>query len=368
VNQSIFDSSGNIPYFLISNTDGKVWYIPDINSRLALQLYQPSSRKGKLLKSCFPVLKRFLFFRHLLGITVQKFAVQSSLSELLCNLFHIENVEVSLFCGTPSVHQKLTMQVSDGSSILGYCKISDKKGVKALFQHEETILRVLADKGIQGVPQCLYNGVLKDETHIFVQTTAKTKASKGLHELSTIHWNFLNQLHLKTNIRLPFEESDFYQTLQSLRKNLTHLSAFDTSTVTSAIVQAEEFYKGKQVKFSIHHSDFTPWNMFVEKGNLFVFDWEYSKRTFPPFLDSFHFFTQVCFFAQNKNAEEIMAAYHAKRGLFAEHFDNPDFSYLCYLTGIMAFYVNRDKNTFSKETADNIRIWTGLLRLLQKQI
>ena len=365
---SIFTNSGSQLFYLIENADRKVWIIPDINCRLALQLYQPSSINGKLLKSCFPVIKRFAFVRDALGISVHKYGIQPFLFDFLCKLYKVKNVEIALFCGTPSVHQKITMQVTDGSKILGYCKISENEEVKALFQHKESILKTLYDEGITNIPQCLYNSVLQDKTHIFVQTSTKTKNSKVLHQLSAIHWNFLNHLHQKTKNSLPFEESNFYQALQLLKGNLTRCPSVDISGVTLAITRAEEFYKGKPVEFSFYHSDFTPWNMFVEKSELFVFDWEYAKRTFPPFLDAFHFFTQVCIFEQHKNAEAIMAAYRVGRNIFSKYFDNPDFSYQCYLLSIISFYLDRDNDFLSKETSDNIKIWTALLQLLQKQM
>lgn len=367
LDQSIFNSAGNKLFYRIENADRKVWIIPDINCRLALQLYQPSNLNGKLLKSCFPVIKRFSFVRDALGISVHKYGIQPFLFDFLCKLYKVKNVEIALFCGTPSVHQKITMQVTDGSKILGYCKISDKEEVKALFQHKESILKTLYDEGITNIPQCFYNGVLQDETHIFVQTSAKTKNSKVLHQLSAIHWNFLNHLHQKTKKSLPFEETDFYQALQLLKGNLTRCPSVDISGVTLAITRAEEFYKGKQVEFSFYHSDFTPWNMFVEKSALFVFDWEYAKRTFPPFLDAFHFFTQVCIFEQHKNGEAIMAAYRAGRNIFSKYFDNPDFSYQCYLLSIISFYLDRDKEQVIDNIGNSLDIWLHLINILALQ-
>ena len=367
MNKLIFDSSGDKLIYRISNADGKVWYVPDTNSKIELQLYQPSSINGKLLKSFFPVIKRFSFIRNLLGISVHKYAVQSFLCELLCKIYKVENIEVSAFYGTPSVHQKITMQVTDESNILGYCKISDKEEIKALFRHEETILKTLYDCGIMGVPKCLYNGVLKDQAHIFAQTTTKTKNSKDFHHLSDKHWNFLSQLQQKTKTCLPFEESDFYQALQILKKNLIHLSDFDENAVKAAIIQAEEYYKGKRVEFSYYHSDFTPWNMFLEKGELFVFDWEYAKRTFPHFLDAFHFFTQVSIYEKHKNAKEIMVTYHVKRMMFVKYFENPEFSYKCYLLSMISLYLHRDNGAFSEVVVNNFRLWTKLLQLLQKK-
>jgi hypothetical protein len=107
--------------------------------------------------------------------------------------------------------------------------------------------------------------------------------------------------------------------------------------------------------------------MFVEKGALFVFDWEYAKRTFPPFLDAFHFFTQVCIFEQHKNAEEIMTTYRSNRNIFAKYFDNPDFSYQCYLLGIISFYLDRDKRQVSGSIKKSLDIWIHLIKILTLQ-
>lgn len=35
------------------------------------------------------------------------------------------------------------------------------------------------------------------------------------------------------------------------------------------------------VEYGVYHADFTPWNMSVEEGQLFVFDWEYASLTYP---------------------------------------------------------------------------------------
>lgn len=364
LNQTIFANSGNQLFYRVENSDGKVWYIPHDNSSIALQIYQPSSIYGKLLKSCLPVIKRFAFIHDLLGISVHRYAVQPSLSDLLRRLYQVENVEVALFCGTPSVHQKITMQITDGSNILGYCKISGKEDVQALFRHEENILKELFGYGFKNIPQCLYRGVLKDQMHIFVTTTTKTMRSKVLHQLSALHWDFLNHLHQKTKQRLPFERSDFYQVITSLKRKPVCLSVYDIRVVTSVIERIEAFYAGKQVEFSFYHSDFTPWNMIVEESELFVFDWEYAKYTFPPFLDAFHFFTQSCIFEQHKNAAEILTAYKTNKRIFEACFDDPDFSYVCYLIGVISFYGNRDKGILSSGMANNIQIWVELLRLL----
>ena len=362
-----FTTSAYEVFYVFHNADGKAWLIPNLNCSLALQIYQPSSLNGKLLKSFFPVVRYFQIFRDRLGISVHRCAVQTYLSEILCKIFQVKAVEVALFCGTPSAHQKITMQVSNGKDILGYCKISEKEEVKALFRHEETILKELFGYGFKNIPRCLYHGVLKDETHIFAQTTTKTKRSKVLHQLSALHWDFLSHLHQKTKQRLPFEKSDFYQALASLKQNPVYLSSYDISAVTTAIDRIEAFYSGKQVEFSFYHSDFTPWNMFVEKGELFVFDWEYARRTFPPFLDAFHFFTQTCFFEQHKSSFEILAAYNANKQMFATYLHDPDFRYVCYLVNVISFYGNRDRGAFSAAMANNIQMWIELLRLLEKQ-
>ena len=114
---SIWEDSPS--FYRIENNDGKVWLMPVSKLRTAMNLYQPSGYKGKLLKRWFPVVHRLPLLKQNLHIETTRCSLADDLYEKLCQLFHTDRLEFAVFCGTPCVHQKLTIQLSIGSKILG---------------------------------------------------------------------------------------------------------------------------------------------------------------------------------------------------------------------------------------------------------
>lgn len=168
----ISTGSGNRCY-RITNADGKSWLLPARNMRVALNLYQPSGRNGKLLKALFPWLHRLPIVRKAIKAETISCTLQQELKELLLGIFNYADLEFAIFEGTPCVHQKITIQLSCGNKILGYCKASDNEEILQLFEKEAATLTQLAQKGVTNIPQALHCGTLSNGVHIFVQSTAK---------------------------------------------------------------------------------------------------------------------------------------------------------------------------------------------------
>jgi len=359
----ILSEGSDAVFYRIKNSDGKQWLIPARNTKTALHIYQPGGRKGKLLKRFFPLLKNGPFIQKFLGIEQEHFALRLDLKNWLEHYFPNERLEFSIFCGTPSVHQKITLQLSSGNKLLGYCKFTNRGEVVTLFNHEQQILHELHQKGIDNIPHCLYSGPLTKEVHVFLQTTVKTNQSKMIHRWNIHLWNFLEKLHIHTRQILPYEETDFYKLLQKLTGRLKQLPEREATVLQKALQKIEQTYSGREVNFSAYHADFTPWNMFLENGQLFVFDFEYTMRTCPPYLDYFHFFTQTRIFEKHYNGTQLYKVYSQQKKRLHAYFENPDFSYLCYLLLITAIYVNREEEgTEIKIPALNI--WISMIEKL----
>lgn len=146
--------------------------------RVAMNLYQPSGIKGKLLKAFFPLVHPVGFVQKVVNVEKKKCALRSELYDLLCKLFRNSDLEFSVFCGTPCVHQKITIQLSVGKKILGYCKVSDSEEIASLFIEESKVLEQLKNQGIKGIHQRLYCGKINEDIYIFVQDTVKTQNHK----------------------------------------------------------------------------------------------------------------------------------------------------------------------------------------------
>lgn len=359
--QSVTVQNSDNEFITITNSDYKFWIIPVKNTRLALSLYQPSGIKGKLLKLFLPIVKKNKLVHKGLHISTENYRLNNEIEKLLNTVFKTSNLEFSIFGGTPSKHQKITIQIFKENKILGYCKISNDATVKTIFKQEEKTLHHLKQLGIYQIPECLFCGNLKDDVDVFIQSTIKTKQSKVEHHWSSKHEDFLKALKEKTQAPILFEQSQFFESIQLLEKNSALLPTKDAQVIETAIAKIKSTYSNKTVSFSAYHADFTPWNMFTEKGSLFVFDFEYAKMSYPPFLDYFHYYTQTCIFEKQWNAEKIYKEYCKQKTALEKNINKPDFNYLSYLVDIVSFYLERDKDSLNKDVANNLSIWISLI-------
>lgn len=119
----------------------------------------------------------------------------------------------------------------------------------------------------------------------------------------------------------------------------------------------EEFGDG-MCTFSAYHADFTPWNMFVNDGRLFVFDWEYGCMSYPPMLDRYHFFVQQYIHVRHMSADEIYRN-------ISEYawYNGTQFRY--YLLDVISRFVCRENGVISKDLVKMLEIWTKLLEYLK---
>lgn len=347
--------------YRFSNADGKEWALPVDNLAVSLNLYQPSGAKGKLLKRFLPALHRLRPVQRVLHISKSRYSLHPAISRCITEAFpHASNLSIALFGGTPCVHQKITMQISCGKRLLGYCKVTDNAEIGRLFAQEAEMLANLHANGIEGVPQPLMvKHNLGGKLHLFIQSTIKTSRSKVLHSWTPLHQQFLSELAEHTRRELRFEDTDYAETLRSLRSHIDWLPDVPElrATTLHALDIVEKRFIGGKVTWSAFHADFTPWNMFEEHGNLFVFDWEYARATYPPMLDRYHFFTQTSIYERHLDASAIIA--HIENG--NEPWIQPD-TYILYLLDMISRFTVREGKRVEGDCSQSFEVWGTLLK------
>lgn len=354
------DFTSGEKFYRFGNSDGKYWIMPARDMRTAMNLYQPSGIKGKMVKALLPMLHGISPVRKAIHATTLHCSLGKELHALLYNMFGTE-VEFSVFEGTPSVHRKITMQLSSGRHILGYCKLSTSSDIKALFDKENKMLAWLGSKGMKGIPQVLHCGILDSGVHIFVQSTVKTRSSAVIHEWGALQERFLAKLHEKTKQAVCFEESDYCRTLDLLEKHLDWLpDNVEPAVIARIAANIKEIFSGREVEFSAYHGDFTPWNMFVEKNMLFVFDFEYAAKSYPPGLDRYHFFTQTAVFEKGWGAKEITAFMNSMEGAWIKKQE-----YTLYLLDIISRFTVREGKKVEGGEKELFAIWNNLIKAIE---
>ncbi|MGM9842445.1 MAG: hypothetical protein ACI31D_09635 [Candidatus Limisoma sp.] len=338
-------------FYELANADGKRWLVPRCGLGLALCLYQPSGFRGKLLKRFYPLL-HLSAVRRRLGVAVRQCRLDDDFAKLVCKSFGNAPTSFAAFFGTPCVHQKTTIQLCCSDRISGYAKTTKSDEVAQLFAREQRILARLAEQGVTGIPQITFVGRIRGE-HVMLQTTTKTRRSQTRHRWDALHQAFVDSLRSKTRTTMPYEQSDFAADVDFLKANHDELPDWAQESASNAVADVERRYSGRQTEFMAYHADFTPWNMFVERGRLFVFDWEYARTTYPCGLDRYHFELQTAYFERHATADEAFMAIES-----ASWFTSA--SCIDYLVGIVSLYLRREGNAIKSNPM--LRYWVELLR------
>lgn len=295
-------AEGGRLYYDLRNRAGKRWLIRDASVRTAFGLYQPTAITGRAIKLAFPVIRHVPGLCGVLGVTKSNRVLMPELRSLFDGLFDDlpgGEVECSIFGGTPGPHRKVVMQLYRGREVLAYCKITDNPAVAELFDAEAGNLRHLHDRGVSRIPRVLACG----EVHglsVFCQSNV-SDVKRTTVTLTDRHCAFLTDLRCRTAIRMPFEDTDYHATLLRLRSDAERV---DDGRLRDAVLDAIDlvngWYGGRTVNFGFYHGDFTPWNIADTGEHIAVFDFEYAKRTYPPYLDACHFLMQTWFFVYGR--------------------------------------------------------------------
>ena len=353
---NIFTQQG-AGYYHIENADGKYWILPKKHISTAIELYQPSGRNGRLLKALLPLLHNIPAVRKILNINTHNLSLNTEIKAIARGAFGIADPEFSIFGGTPSVHQKITIQFFAGNKILGYGKITDSDSIAALFSHEQQLLDTLRSAGITDIPECLYCGQLSTREYLFLQSTCKTRKSFSPSGFTTLHKLFLSQLYEATQREILFDDTDFAHSLVTLKENLEIIPEEFKETIGKALYHVIGRLGGTTVNYSAYHADFTPWNMFITGQRLFVFDWEYGRLTYPPQLDRYHFIAQQAFHVDHLTPSDTL-----RRLKESDDFSADELRY--YLLDIISRYTHRENGHISPALYSSLEFWSQLLTLI----
>ena len=357
-------------YVELQNSVGQRWYIPLRNSSVHLSLFQPSSIQGKFVAYFFDIIKHFPILLHIIHAKIVQLQFTKEFQEFVDDIFRVSHCNFGIFCGSPGYHQKPTLLISKRERILGYCKLTNNKNIMELFHNESKSLAYLRDKGINSIPTSLFCGNLpfSQQTCAFVQTTCRERNVQFATYTNQKLYDFVKEVNAKTKVSIPFCESDFSKSLNKLKQHLFLLEDKNMQNTLRNGIKAVNANQNSFKYFCASHGDFTPWNSFIVRNRLFVFDLEYFKYSFAPFHDFFHFFTQEMLYNKYANAEQIYLKYKNLRSLFFKNQDNVDLFYLSYLLMIVEFYLNRDNGILNDRIKECMGTWTSLIKYILKDV
>ena len=202
-------------FFTFTNREGKMWSIPYKNTSIGFEIYEPSGKKGILLKKYNCLLKSSVF-RLFFKIELERIELTDSLMNIL-QRYYGENFEYSIFYGTPSVDQKITIQIYRGNSILGYCKIGQSMKVQKLFEYEASMLEFLNKKGVKNIPKKTFEGRVGKE-NVFCSLRKSKKVPELYIVLESIIESLFKSFTQKLTKNVNLKTRDYTNILSFLIK------------------------------------------------------------------------------------------------------------------------------------------------------
>lgn len=334
---------------LLKSSENKIWIFNEDCLKYSKHLYHPNRISGKIIKKCLKVIVLFGF----------PFIKEVNISDYM-NIYIDKYIKreypdgiASLYLGTPCVHQKATVQLINPAGTV-YIKYSKSRRVGELFENERNMLNYLKKYGVENVPDCIDFG--NDSIFYIVQTGLAEYHEKAIW--TNAHEKFINELFKKTKQVVPFEKTDFYQSIWELENKLNNNYFWFGKILQKSIELVVDEYKGKDVEFGVCHRDFTPWNMSAKKA-VYVYDWEYAKITYPKGIDYFHFFTRT-FFLKNQSIECLWKKYKKSRKYNGEN----NFIFMEYLLDFSSLYIQRGADS----DILNVEKIIPLIRILYREI
>ncbi len=271
--------------------DLKVWIHQADSVRNAIRLYNPSSRKGRMVKAVAKYTPA-IFSRELLSRgkpsreeSGRLEAHSRIIREHLCD----QSAIVSFSLGTPGFHQKLTAQASRDDRVLAYVKVATE-AIGGLLVNEESAINHIPNWTIRmniAVPQSLGLVRANGFAYLFLSPPKVHAVCRG------IAVDDLDLRFLLSGIPAQPHRMDVNEVLSwpgaPLDSSPPTTNRVGGSLWWDAEDQVRNMLGSEGVGVGPCHGDYAPWNTYrLEDGTLYAFDWEYSFDEAPLLLDLFH--------------------------------------------------------------------------------
>lgn len=346
-NQNNSTNSG-IEHFYINNPDGSIrWMYPSTNQApVFLSLYNNSGWKAKLYKAgvkiSFTIGLDKIFSQGY--FTFEK--MTSTMFDFLPNQFHDD---YAIFTGTAGENRKVIVALAAHKHVTTFAKIPLTTKAKALVDNESQQLNYI--RALQLVkmttPNC--NGTSENLQLSNIKPISPILQSNLTHQ----HLEAISEYYQKTvqyvNLSSTKAWSEIQSNLRILNDDVVLKNDLNHTKIQSMIHQLNQIvdWLGDQELLSVGlaHGDFTPWNMYLTKEKIQVYDWEMSRTDMPLLFDIFHYIFQNQILIKQgdltaiKNELRTIRQHKIVEELISKHSINWSIHYAFYLVYITSYYL-----------------------------
>jgi hypothetical protein len=340
--------------FKITDLSGRQWLLDIRNLNLSALLYRPLSFKAKLHFTVLRLLSWFNIVEYLPYVEVERIQIDRELLSFIKSKFALLNPYVSFFSGTPGGSSKILVQVSDDIQVHGYIKMTGSESVLFDFKKEAEVLSYLHELN---VPRVMHIEEIRANTFLMVQSSCSGLRKSIRSKWSKYHTGFLHDIYCRFPKKRISVNELYIQSciLDKLYKNLPEGYIFLFNEVSYLLKNRFP----SELNIYVRHGDFTPWNIFEIKNNLYVYDWESSDQKSFVYYDYFHFIVQSELIIRKSSPTKILQVIKSNLKLLDLSYFECDWRLylLAYLMDIMHYNLDLlNKGILSIDTNLNLRM------------
>lgn len=260
-----------------------------------LSFHAPGSFKARVSLAASKGLSLLGLRHHLMKRTVGIYARHTSALDrqglihwLSSTLGHMV-IDLVVFAGSESPRRKITaLAVTGRQGKDVVVKIADTDLGADAIRQESQALQAIATSDISGQTPKLIAEERWYNYYIQLQEKAVGVSYKQTASLTDAHLNFLSKLSTIGRKVIPLRETPVWRDVEAMAKASCSKALSHPIRIALDRVLSDKF-ANMPVVCHRTHGDFTPWNIKVNNGKLFVYDWEDSLSDGLALTDIFHF-------------------------------------------------------------------------------
>lgn len=291
--EATHSASTHHQFDFINNPDGTIRWVYDnlLQKPLFLNLYNAAGWKGKAIHAIFKI-----------GFTVKlKKWLKSGSFKIIANQLFLENInhqlnkaQYAIFTGTIGENRKAVISFEEAGKATQFLKLPLTKAAQQLVCTETKALKKLQAYSFSflNMPKA------KRITKGIMLTNVKPSKLEINNDLTNIHLSALAELYHQTATLTVLTPSNVWQTIQEDLEAIAHAKIINdlplqkVATLSRSLNDlAQNFESTDLITMSMTHGDLTPWNTYLSKNQLHVYDWELAQEL-PLLYDAFHYIFQ----------------------------------------------------------------------------
>lgn len=308
-------------YYFLNNPDQTMrWIFPrKCKSPAFLHLYNGSGMKAKVFKKAAKMLHAIDCLQTIVSGQFSIFRKNKTSFDQHFSNFHYD--DFAIFTGTVGENRKAIIALAEKRKCTQFLKIPMTDAAQDLVSNEYRQLKNIATQKFETLiaPQ-----IQRTATGIAVSNVQPEKFAKN-NSFGKIHLQALGELYQNSAQEKRVGELSMWETIANGMKFFTTRlpqlptkseagEKFNNGLSVEKTIQLQNaceniFYNidfTETIKVGMAHGDFTPWNMYVCKEKLHVYDWEMCVDDAPLLFDVFHYVFQKGILIDRKPMEAIL--------------------------------------------------------------